>query len=361
MSENKNFREHELVKRYVYDVTRRISEKQRKDIGDELEGLIEDMILEKLAEEDKAGISEKTEDEVVKAVLMQMGDPAKLARKYRGEEEHLIGGEYYHIYCLILKIVLACAAFGYIVSAVVSFFVSAVTIDGTTQIVNEQINHFMSLPGVLISVFGAVTLFFAFMEKTKVKIWDTVKWDVSKLPAIPFEKKAIKRSDCIVNIVFDVLFLSLFAFAPTFIGVWLVADGRTICIPIFNLEIWPTLLPIFVVSFLAGAIKDVVKMLEGCYNRVVLITTILANAISVVCTIAIFSILPLWNPNFVSQLKEAYAKTEYAMAEWSKGDLVVYFGSNEMSLIFILLIFMGIAIDTIVTIYKSLGRKNLIS
>lgn len=350
ISMEKNYREHELVERYVYDVTRRINEKQRKDIGEELRSLIEDMILEKLADaEENIEVAGKPDDEIVREVLTQMGDPAKLARKYRGEEEHLIGGEYFNMYWLVLKIVLICTTVGYVISGIVAAFVGAVETDGTTRIILDEIAHYMDLPGVLISAFGSVTLIFALMERAKVKLGDTIKWNIEKLPLVPGRKNEIKRSDCIVDIVFDVLFISVFAFAPTVLGLWIVENEQTICIPIFNIEIWSTLLPIFIISFLAGIVKEVVKLLEGCYNRIVLITSLATSAVSAVCTILLFKGFALWNPNFVIQLKEVYD-----VKAFSTGDIVIYFGDARMNTIFMTVVLLGIGIDVIVTVCKTI-------
>ena len=106
--------ENNLIERYLYDVVRRLPEKQRKDIEEELRTLIEDMLEERKGD---GGAEE------VEAVLSELGDPAKLAMKYRGEEAHLIGGEYYPIYCQILKLVLICVGVGVTISAVVHWIV----------------------------------------------------------------------------------------------------------------------------------------------------------------------------------------------------------------------------------------------
>ncbi|MBQ9123009.1 MAG: hypothetical protein IJY10_05890 [Lachnospiraceae bacterium] len=109
----------ELIERYVYDVVRRLPEKQRQDIKEELITLIEDMLEERLDN----GRSEK---ENIEAVLRELGSPATLADKYRGDSGCLISGEYYSVYIQVLKIVIICVAVGMLIAACFSFFVKSI-------------------------------------------------------------------------------------------------------------------------------------------------------------------------------------------------------------------------------------------
>ena len=58
-----------LIERYVYDVTRRLPEKEREDVMKELRANIYDMLPE--------GASE----DAVKKVLYELGSPVSLAEK----------------------------------------------------------------------------------------------------------------------------------------------------------------------------------------------------------------------------------------------------------------------------------------
>ena len=144
--------ENNLIERYLYDVVRRLPEKQRKDIEEELRTLIEDMLEERPGD---GGAEE------VEAVLSELGDPAKLAMKYRGEEAHLIGGEYYPIYCQILKLVLICVGVGVAISAVVHWIVQLpAQEEGMNGVVNGVVDGFVSLgslPEALLAAFGLLS------------------------------------------------------------------------------------------------------------------------------------------------------------------------------------------------------------
>ncbi|ECH9276498.1 hypothetical protein YV30_23930, partial [Salmonella enterica subsp. enterica] len=63
----------DLIELYVYEVTRRLPERNREDIALELRSTIEDMLPEDYGEAE------------VKEALAKLGDPAMLAAQYRDQ------------------------------------------------------------------------------------------------------------------------------------------------------------------------------------------------------------------------------------------------------------------------------------
>lgn len=80
-----------LTDRYVFEVARRLPEKQREDIAAELRATIADM----------------AEDRPEREVLQELGDPALLAAKYRDRPQYLIGPELYPQYVGLLGTLLS--------------------------------------------------------------------------------------------------------------------------------------------------------------------------------------------------------------------------------------------------------------
>ena len=78
--------ENNWIERYVYDVARRLPEKDREEVKKELRANIYDMLPE------NAG------NEQVKKVLYELGSPASLAEKYRQKPRYLISPAYYDEY-----------------------------------------------------------------------------------------------------------------------------------------------------------------------------------------------------------------------------------------------------------------------
>src|SRR5699024_5117496 len=95
----------DLVDRYIYAVTQKVPQAQRKDIADELRGLIEDMLDER-AEESTA------KENNIEEVLLELGSPRELADKYRGTKKYLIGPALFDTYVSTLKIVLVVVSVG---------------------------------------------------------------------------------------------------------------------------------------------------------------------------------------------------------------------------------------------------------
>lgn len=171
---------------------RRLPEKQKKDIEKELRTLIEDMI----AEREEAG--EDGREAKVRAVLNEMGNPAKLAKSYRSDRDCLIGGEYYDSYCYLLKIVLICTAVGIVISNLVSAVVHVVEAEGATAQVWDDMRNIGEIPMILVGIFGFITLILAVMERKHVRVKVSVPdtdWSLDKLPLIPYKKAVISRGN----------------------------------------------------------------------------------------------------------------------------------------------------------------------
>lgn len=337
-----------LVERYLYDVTRRLPEKQRKDIEEELRTLIEDMMEEREQEgENPESIPEK--------VLEELGDPAKLAAKYRGESDRLIGGEYYVLYCQILKIVLFGVGIGMGVSFLLSvcFSFSAASPNDWIHLMTESFIDLGAIPAAILEVFGLVTLIFWIMEKNQVKLKEQGAWNTSKLPQIPYEKAVIKRGDSMVGIIFGVLFIALFVCASENLGVWIKdAGGQMVVVPLFNMALWHRTLPLMVVSFSLGIIVDFVKLLVGHYNFFVMWVNIVCNAVSMAIAVILLKGNLLFNPDFLSSVAAIKGEDFFG-----KYDIMRYwnteaaYGVPNVCLIVIMLILLA---EVLVTVYRTL-------
>ena len=100
-----------LIEIYIQEVSRRLPEKMRKDIALELRSTIEDMLPAHYNEED------------VKDVLNQLGNPAKLANAYKDQPMHLIGPRYFDVYVSLLKMIIPIAAVISFITIMTNFFI----------------------------------------------------------------------------------------------------------------------------------------------------------------------------------------------------------------------------------------------
>ncbi len=98
-----------LTERYVDAAMRTVPEPQRADLAAELRASIDDQVEARVTEGQDRAAAER-------AVLVDLGDPEKLAADYTDRPLHLIGPRYYLAWWRLTKllwaIVPACAAFG---------------------------------------------------------------------------------------------------------------------------------------------------------------------------------------------------------------------------------------------------------
>ena len=355
----------ELMKRYIYQVTRRLAKDQREETARELEELITDMAEQKGMEE----------------ALKELGDPAAFAQKYREEPGWVIGPEYAEDYRWLLKIVLAAVALSVVVSGVVQ---GALQRDGA-GILSEAVSS--AVTGALSAV-GAVTVLFMILERKKLRVdfrrefsperkpgegkagegkkgdgtagkgWNRegeLSWVPQLLPPVPEPGAVVKRSDCAVNLAFEALLAGLMIFAPGLFGAYVFEEGSFVrTIPIFNLEAWGRILPVLLLSLAAGFADDVVRLVYGCYCRTVLFVCLVSGAVQAVSVWILMKRLPFFNPDFMEEVRMAFDR------ESGKGDLLRLFGTGRLESLLLLVIWACILIETGVTVYKTVkyGKKS---
>ena len=318
--------EKEYMDRYIYQVICRLPKAQRGEVRMELEELISDMYI------DKGSMEE---------VLTELGDPAEFAKQYQNDQKYLIGPEYYETYLWFVKVVLICAAVPILVISLVNAIgeMPAVTSQNAAPVIIRAIVDSLTegITNVIlscISAFGAVTLTFAIMERQKVKIdmkkaekWSVKnlseekktsasRWTPKFLEPVPDKKAIISRGESIAGIVFIVIFSVLLIFAPHFFAAIFTDDGTVTAVPVFNLDQWEIVLPIFVLSLLIGLADEILRLVVGVYCKLVMISNIVCGAIQIVLSAVVLKILPIWNPNFVFELERALGNQAHSAAKF---------------------------------------------
>ncbi len=351
--------EKDYMDRYIYQVIRRLPKAQRDEVRMELEELISDMYT------DKGSMEE---------VLTELGNPAEFAKQYLSDQRYLIGPEYYDTYLWFVKVVLICAALPILVISLINAIgeMSAITpqdsasviiravVDGLTTGITDAILS-------CVSAFGAVTLTFAIMERKKVQFelkkaekWSleslsgesktpTSRWTPKFLEPVPDKKAIISRGDSIAGIIFIVIFSVLLIFAPHFFAAFFTESETVMTVPIFNLEQWGIVLPVFILSLLIGLADEILRLVVGVYCRLVMISNIVCGVLQIVLSIVVLKVLPIWNPNFAFEIEQAldeHADFGARFLTYWNADMV----SNGL-LIFIVAI---TVFEIGVTIYKTL-------
>ncbi|MBN1891908.1 MAG: hypothetical protein JW780_03940 [Clostridiales bacterium] len=365
-----NEKDLELVERYIYQVVCRLPKDQRDDVSMELKELIGDMAEEKGS---------------VREALVALGDPAEFAKKYAGESRYLIGPLYIDTYWKVLRIALMC-----VLIAVFSITLGLGIVErydpGLFMDIGSIIGFFTYIFSTTLSstissalgVFATVTIVFMIMEHYKVDldegkngVWAiddlskkepgskasaagmSAEWTPDRLAPVPSKKAMLPRGDSIADIVFSVIFGAILIITPHILGViWVVEDDVAgkgfMTIPIFNLDKWNLILPVFLISLLAGLTDAILRVIIGRYNLKVMVSSIIAGFIQIVCWIIALKVLPIWNPNFGNELRR------FIDNEFGATDFAIYFDPVGCSNIILALVIFGLAVEMITTVVRTL-------
>ncbi|WP_026702666.1 HAAS signaling domain-containing protein [Salibacterium aidingense] len=282
------------IDRYVYAVTRRLPDAQRKDVADELRSLIEDMVYERVQDRDVT-------EEDVEDVLLELGPPKNLARKYRGTKKYVIGPELYDLYTMVLKISLIST-----VAAFSAVFIIQVILN-PINIVDYFVNYLVSFFTILPMVFGWITLGFALAEYfgngALEKLQQDKEWKPSNLPPVPDPKRQIKRREPIAGIVFYVLVIVILAFSNDYFGIWIFREDRFAGIVSFlNEDTYGSFLVVILIVFGFGIVKECLKFFYEKWTYSLVGFTAAVNLFSIVLVLFIMTDALFWNPNFMNEL-----------------------------------------------------------
>ena len=281
----------DLVERYIYAVTKKLPYKTREDVAKELHTLIDDMLKERCGE-----IIPTEKD--VKVVLTELGTPTELYEQYAGDgKKCLIGPNYYHTYLFVLKLVLLCEAVGLTIATVVSAVVNGQDLSWY-QACWQWIGMLFS---GTISAFGFVTALFAFFEYKEISLDTNSGFD--DLPPVPRKEEKISKGDSIFGIVISVIFLVVFLFCPEIFTCGVI-NGKMI--PIFSTEVIKNTWYILLVFSGLGITRDVVKLVEGKYTKRVMLTTVVTDILSAICTVWWLTNKNILNPEFVSAVGKLF-------------------------------------------------------
>ena len=207
----------DLINRYVTEVGKYLPRKNRLDIEAELRSTLEDML------EDRGQQTGRPADEALAEELLQeYGAPRKVAATYQ-THPYLIGPRMFHLYTLVLQIVLFAVTLGLSIAMIVSVVNSNMS---SPELLSALGEFAASLVSSLLAAFGNVTLVFAILERVMP---DTViegkeKWTPAELTKKPHPDQ-VKIGDMIASIVFTVAALMIFNLYPQIVGIWNLENG----------------------------------------------------------------------------------------------------------------------------------------
>lgn len=209
-----------LTDRYIDAVVRTLPERQRADVARELGAAIADQLDARIE-------SGESMDAAERGVLIDLGDPDRLAAGYADRPLRLIGPRYYldwkRLLVLLLWIVPACAAVGVGIAELISGA-------GVGEVIGAIVPVVIS---VVVHVCFWVTLVFAVLERTGHETLDPTPWTPDRLPD---ERASGAR---VSDLVGGLVFLGLLGGAL----VWDLVRGFAFVdgtwMPFLNPALWP--------------------------------------------------------------------------------------------------------------------------
>ncbi|WP_461612515.1 hypothetical protein [Clostridium sp. Marseille-QA1073] len=330
-----------VIDRYVYAVVCKLPEKERKEVEEEIRGLIDDIINsydENLTYEEKA----------YKA-LKELGDPETLADNYRGEKRYLIGPKYFDRYMYVLKIVLLAVFLGITVATIVGqIFNGPANVSQITKVITVY-NSSLFSGAIQGSVW--VTGIFAIIEYKGVNIDGNGKgkstWDPSNLPEVPNKKITIKPSESIIGIVITTIFFIIVYFMPKYLSAYIAINDEIRIIPIFNLDAIKSLGFIIIILFILGISKELVKLIAGKWTIKSAVIYSILSGVSTALLI-IFLLNPkIWNANFITEISRLSVIQNFPIINWG----------NMLNACIIIILIIAI-LDILWVFFKSIKYSN---
>ena len=290
-----------LIERYVYDVTRRLPEKDREEVGRELTANIYDML------------SDDPGDEEVASVLNSLGAPRLLAEKYRHKPNYLISPAVYDDYIRAIKWITPLVGgilliLGIILGIVDSLQASAATVPAVVENIKNIVIQGLSMgiSGAFYALFWT-TVGFAIADRAgKAKQRDAAAWSVRDLPEQAHEEKGrISLSDGIAELVLTVVFtiVALLFLTDAIPFSFILLGTSTTVYELFAASFVALLIPVLVVGGVVKVILSVVKIVKRRWSALVCITALVCNAIGIGLLVLLAQAQEILSPGFVSFLE----------------------------------------------------------
>jgi len=327
-----------LIERYVYDVARRLPEKDREDVKKELRANIYDMLPEGAGED------------AVKKVLYELGSPASLAEKYRTHPRYLISPAYFDEYLAALKWILPLVG---VLVMLIGFAVGAFdAAKSGTQYMPFVIAEILSngfRMGVSAAFLALVwtTIGFVIAEHggAKKKKAGEHGWKVEELPEVQNPKAGIPLSEGIAELVlsavfavFAILFLTdRLPFAVMF------AQSDMVFYHIFSQSFINMLIPIIIVTLFVSVVQAIAKIKDRRWSVLVCTTVVLRKLIDMA-----FAIYLINQPNILGEEFRRFLVDSGIM-----NALSVFNGGHVFLIAFCVLIIIGSIAETVKAIKKT--------
>lgn len=350
-----------LIERYIYDVIRRLPEKERDEVSRELKANIYDML---------SGSEDENE---IKAVLYELGSPLSLANKYRQNPRYLISPAVYDDYIRVLKWVLPLIGLIFtVIGGIIALFES---VNSGSAELSSAVSTFISkgiqtgFSGVFQALFW-ITFGFVIADRTGYSVktnggiivisennkdLSKKEWKIEDLPEIlPNEKSRIPLSDSITGLVMTIAFtvvviLACKGFLPF---AFMISHGDVQIKHLFSQDFILTLVPAVLIISLFCVAERIIKIRYRRWNPAVCGAVIIKNFVNVVILSGLIKRSYIFSTEFTAFLKDN---------EWGSHDLLRFMGNGielpALKIITVIIVICGLA-ECASAIYKTVRTKK---
>lgn len=322
----------ELIDRYVYEVGRHLSRKNRADIQVELKSTIADTLEDRVE-------GEPTQEDVVQ-VLKEFGPPQQVAASYWPQGQYLIGPSLFPLFRMVVGI------------AISVFVIVQLVLFGIAVVFNQEVLTFLDvldifggLIGSVFTAFSIIVIVFAILQYFDVKPdTEDEEWDPNQLPQVE-ETETVSRGGMVAEITFSLVIIAFLLFLPDKIGVVLNPFSEIILNPVIG-----NYIPLIIVSIMLGLFVDVIVLWRGRWETGSRLAKIGTNLFSIYVLIVLLSGHNAW-------LAEQGAGGFFSFLEMldeitiSNQESVLIIGMHAFRLAFSIALIV-ISIETIALVYK---------
>lgn len=277
---------------YVEETVKNLPKKLKDDVKKELFNEITEMVESHKDE----GLSE---DEAIKVVLENLGDPKKLSDKYLDKKDYLIGPRLYSVYVKLLKIVMFAVGLGLLVAMLVNSAIN--DMNDVSYIVSSLVGLF----NALLQVFAWITIIFALVQRSELdekELVDDAIWTIKDLPKdIP--AKTSTRAEGIGGVIFGAVVVVLINFNLDLFGVFFLNDNQVVVSsPLLNQATASSWLPWINAMLAIIIISNVVKVANVTFSKKREAFIIAMQLISLIIFVGVVATMDIINPTLISDV-----------------------------------------------------------
>jgi len=335
-----------LIEKYIYDVVRRLPEREQFDVRRELEANIYDML----------GDRDDEEEDAVKTVLYELGSPVTLAEKYRLKPRYLISPAMYEQYIRVLKMVLPIVGgvmlvIGGILGGLDGFG-NPYSITTVERVISSALE--MGVSSVIQALLW-ITVGFVIAERKGKRANIAENWKLENLPEIPPQgKKKISFIDITVELVLCVIFsiIALLICTGKIPPVFSITinENRGEALMMFTADFLGKCIPVILINMLFQAAESAVKIKFRMWEPIVCIAVIVNNIVSVVSIFFLIS-LNMFHGDFLNFVQKLASESD------DFGNLLNHGSSNPLLAGIAGIVIIAALVDTGIAVYRTFVKK----